>query len=766
MSPEQWTGDATLDGRSDVYSLACVLYELLAGQPPFTGATVDSLRHQHLNVAPRPVSALRSTVSKTLDKALETALAKAPADRQATAAEFAAAITTIADPKPPWYKRGRRMAAIGAAVVIAIVGGILLAPSISKLISNLLRPGDTPATDKRDWVLVAEFDGPPDDPGLAVAARELVAAGLDQSKVAAAVPSDQLRAALRLAGKPDTTRVDAVVARELAYRSAVRAVVEGHIRRLGRGYSIVLRLNDAEKGTALLAVNDAAKTEDDLIPVLGRITRRFCDRLGEARSDIRATRERSLATTPSFEAYRKFVRGRELQNQESDDRGSIVMFREALAIDPDFAGAWMWIGFAFDHLGEVDSSRWAFEEALRRPERLGEGLRLYGEAFVAEYKNDLPAALAANNRLVREYPSPSAYANRGAVLANMGRYEEALQDQARGIQLEPFEPRQWIRSNQFEYLLVLGRQAEAESVAIRLKGSNGRLAPLALATAGADWAKAESRATALLDDPTSDANVRARAAIALASEEAARGRVAASRRMLEQAQRIAEAGSPTRIPHGISRTRLLLIVAGGGTPEGPNAVMARDTSVAGLITQGWWAAAAGDTARARQLLRRAQGRPQSELALQGASPALLEAWVAARAGRWKETAQILGPAARQGDEFGFVADGAGRVPMRWLVGEAWEQLGHPDSAAAYFELALSPEMTSWRERQTVRMVSSFAHLRLVLLYARMGRLEDAKGHWTVFSETVRTPDPEIQPTIAEARAALTSAEGMARSARR
>jgi TolB-like protein/Tfp pilus assembly protein PilF/tRNA A-37 threonylcarbamoyl transferase component Bud32 len=94
MSPEQAAGEKELDGRSDLYSLGCVLYEMLAGQPPFTGPTVESLVHQHLSADPRPVTVLRGAVPPTVDGALSRALAKAPADRFRTAAEFAAALAT------------------------------------------------------------------------------------------------------------------------------------------------------------------------------------------------------------------------------------------------------------------------------------------------------------------------------------------------------------------------------------------------------------------------------------------------------------------------------------------------------------------------------------------------------------------------------------------------------------------------------------------------------------------------------------------------
>jgi len=70
MSPEQASGGRDLDGRSDPYSLACVLYEMLAGVPPFAGATAESLAHQHLNLTPRPVTELRPAVPAAVAAAL------------------------------------------------------------------------------------------------------------------------------------------------------------------------------------------------------------------------------------------------------------------------------------------------------------------------------------------------------------------------------------------------------------------------------------------------------------------------------------------------------------------------------------------------------------------------------------------------------------------------------------------------------------------------------------------------------------------------
>jgi serine/threonine protein kinase len=103
MSPEQALGERTIDARSDIYALGCVLYEMLVGDPPHKASSLQALVAKILTERPTPVAVTRDTVPLAVQQALETALAKLPADRFSTAAEFAAALeaTTVATVATP-----------------------------------------------------------------------------------------------------------------------------------------------------------------------------------------------------------------------------------------------------------------------------------------------------------------------------------------------------------------------------------------------------------------------------------------------------------------------------------------------------------------------------------------------------------------------------------------------------------------------------------------------------------------------------------------
>ena len=92
MSPEQAAGSHEVDARSDIYALGCVLYEMLAGEPPFTGPSPMAIIARSISETPRPLHHIRETIPPAIDQVVATALAKAPADRYATASQFAQAL--------------------------------------------------------------------------------------------------------------------------------------------------------------------------------------------------------------------------------------------------------------------------------------------------------------------------------------------------------------------------------------------------------------------------------------------------------------------------------------------------------------------------------------------------------------------------------------------------------------------------------------------------------------------------------------------------
>src|SRR5207249_4077202 len=100
MSPEQGAGERALDGRSDVYSLGCVLYEMLAGEPPFTGPTGQAIIAKRFTDPVPSARRLRETVPAPMDQAIMKALARAPADRFATTHQFAEALRAAAEARP------------------------------------------------------------------------------------------------------------------------------------------------------------------------------------------------------------------------------------------------------------------------------------------------------------------------------------------------------------------------------------------------------------------------------------------------------------------------------------------------------------------------------------------------------------------------------------------------------------------------------------------------------------------------------------------
>jgi serine/threonine-protein kinase len=152
MSPEQAAGARSLDARSDIYSLACVLWEMLAGEPPFAAPTAQAMMARRFTELPRPLRAVRETVPEGIETAVAKALAKSPADRFSSALKFARALTLTEAPAPatPVAKPNRYRG-------VALLGlGFLL--GLGVLFGWLRRHGDEPAGTGTKRLAVLPFD--------------------------------------------------------------------------------------------------------------------------------------------------------------------------------------------------------------------------------------------------------------------------------------------------------------------------------------------------------------------------------------------------------------------------------------------------------------------------------------------------------------------------------------------------------------------------------------------------------------------------------
>jgi len=601
-------------------------------------------------------------------------------------------------------------------------------------------PLPAPGSRQRPFTIVAELDGTaPAD--VRAAARNLIVSALDESRVLAVLPDEQIRLGLTLAGRPETTRVDVATARELAVRGAVRTVSTGTIDQVGRTFHVAVRVVDADSNRTVAAGRDIARGEDDLIPTLDRVVRAVRASLGERRTAVRADRPLMEAITPSFAAYQRYQRARDLI-QNLDNLGARTAYQEALALDSGFAAAWLGLRGAYSNLGFADSAHSALAQALARPDRLTEAQRLQAEAGRRCDANDVRACLAARERAY-QLSGGEPPINLALGLSYNGRDSEAVAIHEEWARRAAFGLRPIARANLVLPLLRLGRIDEARRMAESLTGGWLTWGRLQLASWSADWPAVDSLAKSLL----AQSRFRRDALLAQASVAAARGRV---REALGTLDTLATER------RGLRLQDIVLRVVSGSPVSGVEP--AEDVPSLHPYLQllvALQAAAAGDTGAARGILTRVRSLPPERRFQLDSLATLIEGWLAASAGRPAEVVRLLQPRAEEGTpDYEITLTQI----MHWSLADAYERQNQLDSAAAVLE-----RLAAWQGLHGVLgvlrgLTHSFAHQRLVMLYARMGRPADARRHWRVFSETFTTPDPALVHLVDEARAALASAE--------
>jgi TolB-like protein/tetratricopeptide (TPR) repeat protein len=469
MSPEQSAGDEPVDARSDIYSLAGVLFEMLAGTPPFTGPNARAVIARRLTEPPPSVGALRPDVPAWVDAALRRAMARQPGDRFESATEFAAALTLPAEPGPPppvvtptpsaaWGKGTKRHfapfphAALGVRVTITVIVAVV-AVAAGVYAARRLRsdaPAAVPVAAGPRMLAVLPFKN------LGDSADQYFADGVTEEVTSRLAGLSGLRVISRTSA--DQYRDSEKSLKDIASDLGAGYLLAGSVRyaRGGAGAGrvrVTPQLIDISDDTQLWTESFEVEL-GDIFRVQSEIAERVTAQLDVT---LRGPERAALAGggTRNPEAYDFYLRGNDYlgrSNQETDLTNAARLFQQAVAADPGFAVAYAKLARChtqiywhhYDHTTRrLTLARQALDSAVRIGPELPETHMALGYWHYWA-RLDYESALREFGAALRLQPSNSELLQAmGYVERRRGRWEESL---AHFVEALRYDPRSGVRS--------------------------------------------------------------------------------------------------------------------------------------------------------------------------------------------------------------------------------------------------------------------------------------------------------------------------------
>jgi serine/threonine protein kinase/tetratricopeptide (TPR) repeat protein len=436
MSPEQAAGEREVDARADIYALGCVVYEMLAGEPPFTGPTAQVITARRMSEPARPLRKTRETVPESVERAVAKALARVPADRYATAADFARALAreaTAVSETPSRWRPSRNVATLSTGFLLGL--GLLFAwlttrsPHVPDAGSGTatIRLAVLPFENLSDSADVYFADGVTD------AVRGKLAS-LPRLQVTASTSSNRYRA---------TSKTPQKIARELEvdYLLVGRIRSPGGAAGAGRVQVSPELIRASTGSTAWQEPFDA--TLADVFQVQADVATRVAGVLGIV---LDAGERRTLSSRPTenLAAYDAFLRGERDRPEWGSDavRRAIASYTEAVRLDTGFAVGWARLAEVTAKGGQLGMPGLGdAEAAARRAVRLapdrGDGYRALG-LVVQGRLTDAPEALRLFRRAQDLSPNdPEILGALGELEVAMGLADSGMTHLGRARELDP-----------------------------------------------------------------------------------------------------------------------------------------------------------------------------------------------------------------------------------------------------------------------------------------------------------------------------------------
>jgi tetratricopeptide (TPR) repeat protein/predicted Ser/Thr protein kinase len=436
MAPEQLQLDAPISERTDVYALGVVLYELVTGQPHHASGSDDPSSR---------LSLMAPAINPQLLRAIVQAIARDPDERPATALEMAGALPGIdtaegSDATGAFSKHVHQRMPIwvaGAAVVFALV--------VAAAAFVWTRSASTTLT-ARDTIIIADFLNTTGDPVFDSTLKIALAVALEQSPFLKVFPDDRAHEELQLMQRSPSEGITRAIARQIAEREQLKALVAGSITSLGRHYVVGLEAVNAQSGDVMAREQIEVNSKEEVLTSLGAAVSRLRRKLGESLSSVqRYDVPLPQATTPSLEALQAYAlaidEGR-INNQQVD---AIPHLKRAIELDPNFALALAQLSGTYANTWQSalapEWSRRAFElrDRVSERERFVISWRYYRDATQAwDMGLELAKAWAA------AYPRESeAFNSVGYASLTLGQYRQAIGPLGESIRLDPkfFAPR-------------------------------------------------------------------------------------------------------------------------------------------------------------------------------------------------------------------------------------------------------------------------------------------------------------------------------------